>query len=357
MISLVGTPSPDLSAIGSAIAAITGKATSLEEIVPDSTVSLIVTGWSPEEIAELIAPLADRRIAVDAAAYLDGVSALHRLATHLDGDDLTPDPRLVALQDALADQLRRDCAVPEVWNAWAVAAWAEDDAERPTISARTLRWLTRIQDAAGVAATHDASVAHHAGALHTYGYLCSSLWTKYGWKRTRWVGGGIAAAAGVDPTLLQPVPPSGTLLSNATALADHLLGWSRLPDRVRNEEVRPTAQLLGRIVEVATPQKAIHDDGAALAEPIEIRSSLFRRTDPPPNLAPNLLVYTIVQDGSERLVTMFDISDAKAAELLNPPAHELGDQVAIRLRYNAVVVDAGARFIGSRHIETSRGQV
>lgn len=71
------------------------------------------------------------------------------------------------------------------------------------------------------------------------------------------------------------------------------------------------------------------------------------------NRAPNLLVYTLVQDGVEQLGTMFDVGDAKVTELLDPPAHELGNHVAVRLRYNAIVDDVGTQFTGCRHIETA----
>src|SRR5690606_2531004 len=98
-------------------------------------------------------------------------------------------------------------------------------------------------------------------------------------------------------------------------------------------------------------ERASEGDEVELDQQIEMRSSLFRRDDAPPNQAPNLLVYTLVHGGSERLVTVFDVGDTKVTELLDPPADELGDHVAVRLRYNALVDGVGTQFTGSRHVE------
>lgn len=306
--------------------------------------------FRPGQITEVLAPLVDRRIPVkQAPSYLHTLRLLHRMATHLDGDDPTPPSDVVGLQAALTDQLRRDGTTPWVWDAWAIAACSEDDAERPTVSARVLEWLEETETAARRTLTPNPDATHHAGALHTNGYLCSSLWTKHGWKRTRWIGGGIAAAAGIDQALLQPRPPSGTLLANATTLAARLLGWDPPASGAWTADVHPTARCVGRVVEVATSERTSQGEEVPLSQPATIRSSLFQRGDAPANRAPNLLVYTVTQGGTERLVTMFDAGDDKVSDLLNPATE--GETVEIRLRYNAVLDGAGSQFTGSRSVE------
>lgn len=354
MIVLTGSPSPRQEDVEAELAAIAVRPVLLSELGAGKVLEIEVAGWLPEEVAEVLAPIVDQRIRVDdAAAYLSGVDRLHRLVIALDSDDQVLSADVAELHAVLGDQLRRDCETSGVWDSWGIAACMEDDAERPTVSPCTLDWLTQIEAGAGRSPDADPRGSHHAGALHTYGYLCSSLWTKYGRKRTRWVGGNIAVAAGVDAALLQPVPRSGTLLSNATTLATRLLGWDEPADGEWNEKVRPTALLLGRVVEVAAASVDLEGETRPLDEPIEIRTSLFRRSDPPPNNAPNLLVYSFVKNGVERLVTMFDVGDAKVEELLGTPSVELGDGVPIRLRYNAVVGELGTQFTGSRRIERS----
>ncbi len=148
------------------------------------------------------------------------------------------------------------------------------------------------------------------------------------------------------------MPPSGTLLSNATALAGHLLGWELPRDVPQIADVVPSARMVGRVVEVAVAM-ATPDGNVALEAPIEIRTSLFRRDDPPAVHAPNLLVYTVMQEGVERLVTLFDIDDATVASLLSPPPVDLGEDVGLRLRYNAWVAGIGTALVGSRTVATT----
>ncbi len=355
MIVLVGTPVPDRSAIADALAGVAGTSATLDvlDAGDGETVELDVSGWGVAAVAETLAPVLDGRIpAPDAAGYVAQLNLVHRMADCFEAPSHRWSEDVSSLHAALSEQLRRDCEAPWVWDAWASALTREDDADRPTVAEGVLRWLDEIESTALGSSPDAGQDVHHAGALHTYGYLCSSLWTKYGWKRTRWVGGGIAAAAGVAPALLQPVPPSGTLLSNATALAGRLLGWN-LPGAVAQATaVNPSARLVGRVVEVATARQT-PDGVVALDAPIEIRTSLFRRDDAPTIHAPNLLVYTLVQQGVERLVTLFDVDDTKVASLLSPPPVELGEGVGLRLRYNAWVEGIGTALVGSRAVTTT----
>jgi len=351
VISLVGTPAPERSAIALALADATGVTdVSLDELGGGEPVELDVSGWSAEAVAEALAPLVDGRVQPsDAAVYLADLTRVHRLATHF--DEAAPDwPDDVAqLRDALADQVKRDLENRWLWDAWGSAVTHEDDADRPTVADEVLRWLDEIESGGVGGSPAPPAGVHHAGALHTYGYLCSSLWTKHGWKRTRWIGGGIAAAAGIPPDLLRPIPPSGTLLSNATALVARLLGWE-LPDGGRPvPAVEPTAKLLGRVIEVATAVKS-SDGEVPLAEPIEIRTSLFRSDHQATTRAPNLLVYTVIREGVERVLTLFDVDDTKVESLLHPHSAELGEGTEVRLRYNAWLGGIGSAFVGHRSV-------
>ena len=114
----------------------------------------------------------------------------------------------------------------------------------------------------------------------------------------------------------------------------------------------PSARLVGRVVEVATARET-PDGNVALEESVEIRTTLFRREDVPAIRAPNLLVYSLVQEGVERLVTLFDVDDAKVKSLLSPAPEELGEGVGLRLRYNAWVDGIGTALVGSRAVTTT----
>ena len=56
----------------------------------------------------------------------------------------------------------------------------------------------------------------HAGLDHTYAYLFSTLKTKYGFKRDRWLNDSIENGFQIKSFSLRPWPIEGTLLSNLT---------------------------------------------------------------------------------------------------------------------------------------------
>ncbi len=190
MISLVGTSVPDRSTIADALAAVAGP--SLPSDVLDvgdgdgDGVETDVSGWDVAAVVEALAPVVDGRIPVsDAADYVTQLTLVHRMAGCFDATVPGWPEDVVGLRDSLSDQLRRDCEAAWVWDAWASALTREDDADRPTVADGALQWLDEIESTALGRSPDVGPNEHHAGALHTYGYLCSSLWTKYGWKRTR----------------------------------------------------------------------------------------------------------------------------------------------------------------------------
>ena len=190
MISLVGTSVPDRSTIADALAAVAGP--SLPSDVLDvgdgdgDGVETDVSGWDVAAVVEALAPVVDGRIPVsDAADYVTQLTLVHRMAGCFDATVPGWPEDVVGLRDSLSDQLRRDCEAAWVWDAWASALTREDDADRPTVADGALQWLDEIESTALGRSPDVGPNVHHAGALHTYGYLCSSLWTKYGWKRTR----------------------------------------------------------------------------------------------------------------------------------------------------------------------------
>ncbi|NNH03623.1 amino acid deaminase [Microbacterium ulmi] len=180
--------------------------------------------------------------------------------------------------------------------------WLADSLERDARADRFAHWgrSTVIDENVGVAvlprgpfdelhrrAGIDARwPVGHAGVLHVYGYLLSTVPTPYGLKRARWLDGGLAEACGLGRAGLLPWRGGGTLLARATVSARRLLAESA----VRTEEVD------GR--------RAVIAIGRAAASGV------------------SPLAYAI--DG--RLVTMFPVDDAAAL---------LAGLGAPRLRWNA----------------------
>ncbi len=92
-----------------------------------------------------------------------------------------------------------------------------DEFEASTIVAPSILELIAVE--AGVKMS---LVTPHAGLQHTYGYLFSTIETKYGKKRDRWVEAHLEHGLGQQADTFGPEPTHGTLLANATWLAGHL---------------------------------------------------------------------------------------------------------------------------------------
>jgi hypothetical protein len=197
----------------------------------------------------------------------------------------------------------------------------------------------------------------HAGLTHTYGYLMSNLQTPYGFKRARYVGGEMEAGFGLPAGTFSGLPAQGTLLSNLTnfaapiAFRDH----PELTDCMNSD----VAEIAGFDYSKLKPTR--------LVEYIENeRFTLEIRTDIIPFTQTNakgantaLLVYSIDfhaegQNSQPRLITVFPVQSTFASGVFLPSG--LGDQVAIKLNYNAALpinipVDQmiGKRFIADEN--------
>lgn len=115
---------------------------------------------------------------------------------------------------ALLARILEDAQCPGRFAAWGQSSNLERDANRELVHPRLLGALCGL---AGLDPPK-ASVTN-AGLLHTYGYLLSNRRTAFGYKRERWTRPVLEAGLNLRPGLLSPVPESGTLLGNLTALS------------------------------------------------------------------------------------------------------------------------------------------
>ncbi|MBY6676500.1 hypothetical protein HQ314_06190 [Rhodococcus sp. BP-332] len=93
---------------------------------------------------------------------------------------------------------------------WTSSTVIDDNVQAPVFDEATFAWLHR-----GLTDVYDFPIGH-AGLMHTYGYLLSTVVTPYGLKRQRWLTSDLAVAFGKEPTHLQPTP-SGTPLMERVA--------------------------------------------------------------------------------------------------------------------------------------------
>ena len=220
-----------------------------------------------------------------------------------------------------------------------------------TVPANVLQYLNTL-----LKVNYDENFIYgHAGLTHTYGYLMSNLQTPFGFKRARYVAGEIEAGFGLTPGLFSGMPPHGTLLSNLTnfagpiAFRDHhetikkldcdvheikhfnysTLKPTRLIERIENE--RFTLELRTDIVPFTKENK--NGKNTALL----VYSMIFSTTD--------------VKNSEPRLITVFPVEKSFGDGLFLPT--RLGDQVAIKLNYNAAppITIPVEQMIGKRFIE------
>lgn len=201
-----------------------------------------------------------------------------------------------------------------------------------------------------------ASLIVHAGLQHTYGYLLSTIKTRFGYKRDRWVSPMLEAGFGLPSDTLGPNPSEGTLLCNSTLFAGKIAFRG---DEASLRRIRGIAPAAAQAVRTIVPRRFEHK---RIIETVSIRDfagrfgSIRIQTDlvPFPNLVEGctentLLVYSISNSSHSgaRLTTLFPIAPAFLAELLHPD--RFGNKVEIRARFNAHVPEfAGKTVIGRR---------
>ena len=185
--------------------------------------------------------------------------------------------------------------------------------------------------------------AYHAGLVHTYGYLLSTLNTRFGFKHERWTDGALEKGLGLSPCQLWSQERSYSLFQNVSFLLYRI--------------IRENGGILKRVNLSRTnvcPELAEYDYGAlqtqSLVENVQAgrkRWTIRSRIVTLPNIVgQKLLVYTI-QAGRkpEMLVTAFPVSSKAADQLLSD---DIGEGRPIRLRYNAFISKFPADACGSR---------
>ena len=241
------------------------------------------------------------------------------------------DPTAIAsAAPALWASVARDAEAKALHAEWGRSRNVDEHEHAPIVDAGILSALGARLGVAG-----DGEVVH-AGLQHTYGYLFSTLWTAFGYKRARWVDGELERGLGLAPGLLGPSPPSGTLYANVTCVLARLAlspgSWDLVAHACAG--AAPQVRLAPRA------HRGLREDVGA----VSLRTDWFA-------LSPKrwLLVYSASVDGRERLLTSFPV-DQSVVDALG--AQPLGEHVAIVARYNAVVPELAAAAHGTRRLVT-----
>lgn len=95
---------------------------------------------------------------------------------------------------------------------WALSTVIDDNVQAPIFDERVFSWLHR-----GAPGTFAFPIGH-AGLMHTYGYLLSSVETPYGLKRQRWLTDDLANAFGLKPSFFFPTASTVPLMKRVASV-------------------------------------------------------------------------------------------------------------------------------------------
>ena len=234
----------------------------------------------------------------------------------------------------IAEQIRRDTGRGGPLSFWGRSRNTDELTNTTIVDPAVLQLLSTV------AGRPVHATRPHAGLQHTYGYLFSTILTKYGFKRDRWTESTIETGFGISPDILSPFPGDGTLLSNATWLSGQI-AYRQIPRQLN----RLNRFLKNKAAAELTSTDTAWTDHSRLLERVSRTQNGSRRswtlqTDLvtfPRNRQSSLLVYSIVDHRNDRhqLITLFPVGNTARRELLQrSSAGRLQD---IRLRYNASI--------------------
>ncbi|MEO6953992.1 MAG: hypothetical protein ABI321_19475 [Polyangia bacterium] len=235
------------------------------------------------------------------------------------------DPRVIAsAAPALWATVARDRTAAALHAAWGQSRNLDEHEHAPIVDAGILSLLGKQLGVPG-----DGEVVH-AGLEHTYGYLLSTLWTAYGYKRARWVDGELERGLGLEAGFLGPAPSTGTLYSNVTCVLARLVFSRASWDLV--------SHTCAHVPVAARTHDGLREEVGTVA----LRTDWFALS-----ATRWLLVYSASVNGRERLLTSFPVDKPVIDGLIAQP---LGERVDIVARYNAVVPELSASAHGKRRV-------
>lgn len=218
----------------------------------------------------------------------------------------------------ISEQVSRD-ANSNVWSIWS-NSWNFDEYEKAIIVDRKL--LSCLYRMIGKSAGR--SNFYHSGLLHTYGYLLSTIETRFGKKSDRWIKGSIARLLDQKPIRLTPLTADGTMLQN---LSESLLAIVT-QFGFKNPAVQQKAL-------VDFPFKSawkIQESLQLESQKVEFHTLLLSPSIK--NASDHLCVYWVNQNHVSKLVTCFPMTRGNVDEMVKQPT---GTRQPIRPRFNAAV--------------------
>lgn len=232
---------------------------------------------------------------------------------------------------AIADQIHRDRDSPFL-ELWGSSQNFDEKAQKRIVDRKILNTIGKL-----LAHPIGQRDVYHSGILHTYGYLFSSIQTPYGRKRDRWEKRSIERTLGLPPRTLVPVPAKGTLFGNVSYVLRCLteLESSFGQDQFDRLAAHPTVDpRLAKLDFRVFKKIQVEEQGTAQFSGRDVRyiTRMIRRPDIAKNSGRSVLIYSIVDQGKERLSTCFTVTSETVRQIQT----DIGKR-EVRSHYNAHV--------------------
>lgn len=238
---------------------------------------------------------------------------------------------------SLYNQILKDSKDPYVTMFWGKSLNFDSGAKKKIVDDRIIEDLQRLFNI-----KNDNKIVH-AGIMHTYGYLFSTINTPYGYKRKRWIAPTLNSAFSMEGNSFSPESLDGGLLSNVTYFSGMLAFKNKTELSVLKNVSNEVFTYDYSKLAVARVEEEIkgHTLVTTLVRfPVKI---MVEEND-------YLLIYSTIDHAmnKEFLVTAFPIN-AEAYEKIIA-TETMGPNQKITLRYNAYLEGIGNNLTGTRKL-------
>lgn len=253
---------------------------------------------------------------------------------------------LKTAEPAIYSQIEKDKLDPTVTELWGKSYNFDSGANK------TILDIAMIEPLQAEFNIKNDNMIVHAGIMHTYGYLFSTLNTPYGYKRKRWVIPTIDTALNLKKAAVSPHPEEGTLLTNITYIAGKLAfddqeNLLKL-DKLMNVSTELKNYNFAQIKKVSIVEEITYPGNV----PYNIKTTLIKFLSKLPSEENDyLLIYSTKNRETkvEQLITAFPIKKDAYQKMLDPML--LGDDRPILIKNNGYIgTDKNERLSGKRLI-------
>ncbi len=238
---------------------------------------------------------------------------------------------------ALFNQILKDAKDPYLAMFWGQSLNFDSGAKKKIVEDKIIADLQALFNI-----KNDNKIVH-AGIMHTYGYLFSTIDTPYGYKRKRWIAPTLNMAFGMEGNSFSPETIEGGLLSNVTYFSGMLAFKNKtelsLLKNVSNEVFTYNYSQLS-VDRVEEELKDYTLVTTLVRFPVKI---MVEEND-------YLLIYSTIHRASnkELLVTAFPINAESYEKIIAKSG--MGPNQKITLRYNAYLEGIGNNLTGTRKL-------